>query len=42
MYYYTIIDVNSIVTDVVEEVDPVDETNWIEYKPFNKTFYTER
>lgn len=34
-YYYAIVDVNSIVTDVVEEVEPVDETGWIEIDSYN-------
>ena len=34
-YYYAIVDVNYIVTDVVEEVEPVDETGWIEIDSYN-------
>lgn len=35
MYYYAIVDVNYIVTDVVEEVEPVDETNWLQIDSYN-------
>lgn len=35
MYYYAIVDVNYIVTDVVEEVEPVDETNWLPIDSYN-------
>lgn len=36
VYYYAVVDVNHIVTDVVEEVDPVDETGWIEIDSYNQ------
>lgn len=35
-YYYAVVDVNYIVTDVVEEVEPVDETGWIEIDSYNQ------
>lgn len=34
-YYYAIVDVNYIVTDVVEEVEPVDESNWLPIDSYN-------
>ena len=35
MYYYAKVDVNNIVQEVVEEVEPVDETGWIEIDSYN-------
>ena len=35
-HYYAIVDLNNIVTDVVEEVEPVDETGWIEIDSYNQ------
>lgn len=35
MFYYAVVDVNYIVTDVVEESELVDETNWIPITSYN-------
>lgn len=38
MFYYAVVDVNYIVTDVVEESELVDETNWIPITSYNMDY----